>query len=86
MEIQIKQRNKWIFNIYLAPISDKGWIAAWPGQHSLYQKGFVLRVLWIGIVVRWAYAPIKRKKVYVDYENVGLYGDPVLAFLEEEPH
>lgn len=37
-------------SIYLAP--SKG-ITAWRGKHSHWRSGFIIRVLWLGFVVRW---------------------------------
>lgn len=58
-------------SLYLAPLRG---ITAWRGKHSKWRSGFVVRVLWLGIVVRWG-----QRKVYFDYEG------PEWIF-DEEPH
>ncbi len=52
-EVRFKT-TRTVFSAYLAPISAKGWITAWKGMHSDYRRGFVLRILWLGVVARWA--------------------------------
>jgi len=72
--------TNFVANFYLAPISEKGLIAAWRGQHAQWRSGFVLRVLWLGFVVRWGY--VKRKaRTYFDNEEFWEF-----SFLDEEPH
>lgn len=65
-------------SLYLAPISDKGWITVWKGKHSSWRHGFVVRVLWLGIVVRWGYV---KKLMYRDIET-----DYIFALCDEAPH
>lgn len=60
-EIRFKTKST-VSSVYLAPISDKGWVAAWGGKHSDYQGGFVLRLLWLGVVVRWARIALAARK------------------------
>ena len=59
-------------SLYLAP--SRG-ITAWRGKHSSWRCGFVVRVLWLGIVVRWG----RHRKLHFDYG--GSYFE-----LDEEPH
>lgn len=43
------------FAMYLAPVSKKGCVAAWKGKKRGYRGGFVVRLLWLGVVMRWGY-------------------------------
>ncbi len=66
MEFQLKHKHAWIINAYLAPISDRGLVACWRGKHSLYRKGYVLRVLWLGLVIRWSYIKAEHRPTYAE--------------------
>lgn len=55
MEIRIKSTGSWLTTLYTAPISPKGWLTVWRGKHSRYRGGFVVRALWLGLVIRWGY-------------------------------
>lgn len=54
MELRIKH-NKNYATVYFAPISASGLITAWRQRDQNYKHGFVVRVLWLGLVVRWGY-------------------------------
>jgi hypothetical protein len=46
--------ERFITTLYLAPrISPKGKLAAWEGCHRGWKRGFVVRVLWFGFLLRW---------------------------------
>lgn len=38
---------------YTAPVSYRGRFTYWKGQHSDYKSGYVVRLLWLGFVIRW---------------------------------
>lgn len=53
MELRFTRKNS-TAAIYTSPtFSENGIIAAWKGKHSRWKHGFVVRVLWFGLVVRW---------------------------------
>lgn len=62
MELRIKAFGI-IATLYLAPsLSPKGLFTWWPGNHTSYDKGIVVRALWLGFVARWS----KVQKRYYD--------------------
>lgn len=53
MDITFKCR-RFTTTLYLAPtISCEGMIAIWKGRHGGWKKGFVVRFLWLGFLLRW---------------------------------
>lgn len=53
MDITFKCR-RFTATLYLAPTtSAEGWITAWKNRHSSWKHGFVVRVLWLGFILRW---------------------------------
>lgn len=79
MEITFKGLGV-IATAYIVPtISHEGWVAAWKNRHSRWKHGFVVRILWLGFVLRWGKIPYKHKP-YVTVEH------PWVLDLYEEEH
>lgn len=88
MDITFKCR-RFTITLYLAPtISPNGKIAVWKGRHSGWKRGFVVRVLWLGFLVRWDRVQPFIPSLYSPLEwALRIQGDYPLDFLEPEgPH
>ena len=56
MEIKYRNRN-FTTGVYTAPIHPAGWFTAWGNKHPSWRRGFIVRALWFGFVVRWSRVP-----------------------------
>ncbi len=41
--------------LYIAPLRRRMIVGAWPQESQYYRGGFVLRVLWLGLAIRWGH-------------------------------
>lgn len=48
------------FSLYWAPCK-RYLIGAWGNQSNRFRHGFVIRILWLGIVFRWSYIPCDKR-------------------------
>lgn len=44
---------KCAFAVYLAPLHQGGPFLIWRNRHWDYRGGWVARILWLGLVIRW---------------------------------
>lgn len=69
MELKFKGLG-FTWTLYAVPaISHNGWIAAWWGVDAKWKHGFVVRLLWLGFVLRWG--PYKKPswKFWNEYQE-----------------
>jgi hypothetical protein len=48
------------FSLYWAPCK-RGLFRAWGNRSDRFRHGFVIRILWLGIVFRWSYIPCEER-------------------------
>lgn len=61
--MDIRHTNPWFtVSVYLAPIHHSGLVAAWGNKHTAWKSGFIVRVLWLGFVLRWGKLPAAQRQ------------------------
>ena len=87
--MDIRLQTPWFTtSLYLAPLHRTfhwyGWPGlAWWGKHSAWKHGFVVRLMWLGFVLRWGKIPYAARPEYsrmrtwqnlIEQANDGDYG------------
>lgn len=53
MELAINLSPFFTATLYATTLASYGWIALWPQKSEHWAGGFVVRLLWLGFVIRW---------------------------------
>lgn len=83
MELRVYKRRKYTATVYLAPAVRP---AAWWQKDPRWKHGFVVRLLWLGFVVRWGHKPTLDDLMWSAMDKENWTADQLAAIFNEEPH